>query len=275
MGIIDDIKNDAKGNRTIIQSSEAQKLCVILNKMFYLPKDIDEETKFINQVMTRGAETQERVGLHASSLIVKDKDFCLRQQVLSLLYKQLQGEQLPVGLMRIFEEGNAIHEKWQRLFIRAGYSKAKDLDVTQFNEEFKISFTPDIICEIPEFYDGQMIGEIKSVNTYQFQKMTKHPSASKQLQFYMYLTGIHKGFVLCDDKNTQDFKCEVYDYDPDLVADYIKKAEQVKKYYTKVVTEKKMIKRPDDAKSPESKKCSKCAVRNSCWKINGGGIKIK
>ena len=237
MGLIDNIKAEAKGNRTIIQSSDAQALSKILNNAFYLNKNIDEETKFIRQVMTRGAETQERIGLHASALITGDKDFCVRQQVLSLMYRQLQGEQLPVGLVRIFEQGNAIHEKWQRMFIRAGYSKAGDLDVTQFNKKFRISFTPDIICQIPEFYDGKMIGEIKSVNTYQFQKMVRHPSAWKQLQWYMYLTGIHKGFVLSEDKNNQDFKLEVYDFDQSIVDPFIDRAEQIKYYYKRVMSE--------------------------------------
>ena len=274
MGLIDNIKAEAKGNRTIIQSSDAQALSKILNNIFYLNKNIDEETKFIRQVMTRGAETQERIGLHASALITGDKDFCVRQQVLSLIYRQLQGEQLPVGLVRIFEQGNAIHEKWQRMFIRAGYSKAEDLDVTQFNKKFRISFTPDIICQIPEFYDGKMIGEIKSVNTYQFQKMTRHPSAWKQLQWYMYLTGIHKGFVLSEDKNNQDFKLEVYDFDQSIVDPFIDRAEQVKYYYKRVMTEKKMVKRPKDANSPECKRCTNCAMKNACWNINGGGVLI-
>ena len=61
MGIIDDIKRDAQGNGSKVQSSEANKLEGILNKMFYLPKNIDEEVEFIRQVMTRGLESQERV----------------------------------------------------------------------------------------------------------------------------------------------------------------------------------------------------------------------
>lgn len=274
MGLVDDIKKEAKGNRTIIQSSEAQELSKILNNLFYLDKNIEEESKFVKQVMTRGAETQERIGLHASALITGDKDFCVRQQVLSLIYRQLQGEQINVGLMRIFEQGNAIHEKWQRMFIRAGYSKANDLDVTQFNKQFKISFTPDIICEIPEFHDGKMIGEIKSVNTFQFQHMTRHPSAWKQCQWYMYLTGIHKGFVLSEDKNTQEFKLEVYDFDQSIVDPFIDRAEEIKYYYKRVMTEHKMVKRPTDAKKPDCKRCQSCPMRNACWNINGGGIRI-
>ena len=272
--LIDSIRKDAISKNTKIQTSDATKLEGILNRLFFVEKNIKEETRFVKTVMTRGAETQERIGLHASDLIKGEKDFCLRMQVLSLIYRQLQGEQIQVGLKRIFEEGNAIHEKWQRLLIRGGYSTADQLDVTQFNEEYKISFTPDIICYIPEFHDGLMVGEIKSVNTFQFQRMHKHPSASKQLQWYMYLTGIHKGFVLNEDKNSQDIKVEVYDFDNHIVAPFIDRAEQIKYRYNKVMKEHKMVKRPDDAKSPECKRCITCALRNACWNINGGGERI-
>lgn len=274
MGIVSDIKKDAIGNRTKIQSSEASKLEKILNKMFFLEKNVEAETAFVRQVMTRGLESQERIGLHASALIRGDKDFCLRQQVLSLMYHQLQGEQLSVGLKRIFEEGNAVHEKWQRLFIRAGYADVNGLDVTQFNKKWRISFTPDIICEIPEFYDGQMIGELKSVNTYQFQKMSRHPSAWKQLQWYMHLSGIHKGFVLSEDKNNQDFKVEVYEFDPMVTAPFEERAEQIKYYFNRVHREHKMVKRPADAKSPDCKRCQDCALKNACWNINGGAERL-
>lgn len=274
MGLISSIKKEADSNGTSIQSSDAQKLEKILNNTFYLKKRVNHETKFLNQVMTRGAETQERVGLHASALIAKDEDFCVRQQVLSLMYKQLQGEQLNVKLMRIFEQGNAIHEKWQRLFIRAGFSTFAELDVTQMNEEYMISFTPDIICYIPKFYDGQMVGEIKSVNTMQFRNMTRHPSAWKQLQFYMYLTGIHKGFVLSEDKNTQDIKIEVYDFDKDVVIPFIERAEEIKYRYERANKEGKMVKRPDNCKSPDCKRCSNCAMRDACWNIGMGRIPL-
>ena len=274
MGLVEQIKKSAKSTGTKIQTSEAAELEKIFNRMFYLEKDPIKESVFVRQVMTRGLETQERIGLHASALIVSEKKFCLRQQVLSLLYKQLQGEQINAGLKRIFEEGNAVHEKWQRLFIRAGYSEPNDLDYTQYNKECMVSYTPDIICSIPEFYKGRMVGEIKSVNTYQFQKMSAHPSAGNQLQLYMYLTGIHKGFVLNEDKNTQDFKLEVYDYEPKRVIDYIDRAEQTKYYYNRALTQKKMVKRPDDAISPNCKRCEKCAMAAACWGVGMGKVKL-
>lgn len=287
MGLVDDIKASAKGNNTKIQSSDAAALEKIFNRMFYLPKDPEKETAFVKQVMTRGLESAERVGLHASALITGEKQFCLRQQVLSLLYKQLQGEQLNPGLRRIFEEGNAVHEKWQRLFLRAGYSDVCDLDVTQFNPQWRISYTPDVKCYIPEFFEGKMIGELKSVNTFQHQKMLKHPSAWKQCQWYMALeidreqregtwNGIDwtKGFVLSEDKNTQDIKVEVYDREPRLVAPFIERAESIKVNYKRVKVQHKMVSRPDDAKKPDCKRCHDCPMRDACWNIGMGRVPL-
>lgn len=288
MGLVDSIKKQAQGNRTKIQSSEAAALEKIFNNMFYMDKNIEEETKFVKQVMTRGLESQERVGLHASAMLVGDKDFCLRAQVLSLIYKQSQGEQIPVSLTRIFEQGNAIHEKWQRLLIRAGYGKAKDMDFTRICDDYMLSYTPDIVCLIPEFFKGKMIGEIKSVNTYQFQRMTHHPSAWKQCQWYMHLcikkekekgtwNGIDytKGFVLNEDKNTQEFKLEVYSYEPTLIEPFAERAETIMYHYDRVFEEHKMVKRPTDAKSPTCKRCAECFMREACWNIGKGKVKIK
>ena len=288
MGLISNIKKEASGNGTKIQSTDAAKLEKIFNNMFFLDKNIEEETKFVHQVMTRGLESQERVGLHASAMLVGEKDFCLRAQVLSLIYKQLQGEQIAVGLRRIFEEGNAIHEKWQRLLIRAGYGEAKHMDFTRMCDGYMLSYTPDIDCLIPEFFEGRMIGEIKSVNTFQFKKMTKHPSAWKQCQWYMHLCieneknkgtwngkDYTKGFVLSDDKNTQDFKIEVYDYDPLLVAPFADRAEAIVYHFKKVFSDRKMVKRPADAVSPTCKRCEKCFMREACWNIGRGKVRIR
>lgn len=288
MGIVNNIKKEACGNRTKIQSSEAATLEKIFNNMFFLDKNIEEETKFIKQVMTRGLESQERVGLHASAMLKGDKEFCLRAQVLSLIYKQLQGEQISVGLKRIFEEGNAIHEKWQRMFIRAGYGKAKDMDYTRYCKEYMMSYTPDAICLIPEFFEGKMVGEIKSVNTFSYQRMTHHPSAWKQCQWYMHLCikkakekgtwngkDYTKGFVLNEDKNTQEFKLEVYDYEPTKIEPFADRADSVMFNYERVFSDNKMVKRPLDAKKPDCKRCSSCAMREACWNIGKGKIRIE
>lgn len=275
MGLIDDIKREAQGNRTDICTNEAKEIIGELNKLFFLDRDIKEETKFIKTVMTRGQETQERAGLHASAIIVSDDKFCYRQQVISLFYKMSQGEHLPVPLKRIFEEGNAIHEKWQRLFIRAGYSDASRLDVSQFNEDYDLGFTPDIICEFP--LGGslrEMVVEIKSVNTYSFSKMLSHPSAKKQLFLYMYLTGIHEGFVLCDDKNTQDIKVFYYQYEEKEVKKYVNRLKKIQEYKRDLIEKGKMVKRHKKCTDPECKMAKECNLRDACWNVGMGRVRL-
>lgn len=265
MKLTDAIKKAAHSNNTHIQSTEAAEIEQIFNKLFYAPRNVEEEVKFIKQVMTRGTDNLNRVGLHASAIIVGDKDFCVREQVLSLLYEQLQGENVPINLKRIFEEGNAIHEKWQRLFIRGGLGKAEDMDFSRFNKKYELSFTPDAIITI----NGEKyIVEIKSVNTYQFKNMTKHESGTKQLRWYMRLTGIKNGIVLCEDKNTQDFKVFVFHYDEiaaDVTDHFIERLEEIQYYKQRLLEEKKAPKRHPECTSYSSKRCMKCNMRDVCF----------
>lgn len=266
MGLLDDIKAEAEGNRTRIQTTQDTELEHKLNQLFYLPKNIEKETKFVHLVMTRGQETEERKGLHASAIIATDDKFCYRQQVLSLFYKQLQGEQNDVKLMRIFAEGDAIHEKWQRLFIRGGYSEPEELDRTQYNNDYDLQFTPDILCTI----DGiEMVGEIKSMNTYAFQKMVKsvkaHPSGEKQLQLYLWLTGRKIGFTLCEDKNTQEIRVKIVKADISQITQYIHRLENIR-YYKERLTEKgRLVKRHKNCTGYQCKMASACPMRDVCY----------
>lgn len=263
MGLLDDIKKDALGTGAKVQTDEERELEAKLNKLFYLPKEIDKETRFLRQVMTRGQETQERKGLHASAIIVPETKFCYRQQVLSLFYRQLQGEQTRVGLMRVFEEGNAIHEKWQRLFIRGGYAKPEDCDRTQFSIEYDLQYTPDIIATI----DGiQYVVEIKSVNTGLFKKGKQHESGRKQLQLYMFLTGIHQGFVLQDDKNTQDFRVNIYRYSPEEIQPYIKRLEDIQYHKQRLEKKYKLVSKHKDCTGYRCEKVQSCPMRDVCYR---------
>lgn len=278
MGLTDDIRKAAVANGTKIQSDEAQKIEDVFNKLLYEPKNIDEETRFVHQMFTRGGDGTERVGLHTSAIIVGEKEFCIRQQVLSLLYKQLQGEQIGIKQKRIFEEGNAIHEKWQRLLIRGGLGKAKHMDFSMYNDEFSIGYTPDGKIRIPDL--GKYILEIKSVNTYQFQKLTSHPTAKKQVNMYMHFEKLRlgkqdfKGIVLCEDKNTQDIKVFVEEYNPDIVAPYIERLEAVKYYKEQVIKEHKMVGRKCDCKSYLCKRALACPMRDACWNRGQGRVRL-
>lgn len=276
MGLMDEIRKEASGNFTKLQSTEEEQIEKLLNSLFYLDKDIPRELKFLKSVMTRGQETTERRGLHASAMIVSDDKFCYRQQVLSLFYKQLQGEQTPIGLKRIFSEGDAIHEKWQRLFIRGGLCEPLDCDFSRFAEEFDLSYTPDIMCAIPEDYKLESVHnddvkkipyvvEIKSVNTFTFKKQKYHASGRKQCQLYMYLTGIHNGIVLCDDKNTQEFKVYKYEYNPTEIAPYISRLERVQEFKDRMISRNKLVKRHEKCTGYNCKMAASCPMHDVCY----------
>lgn len=272
MGLIEDIKANALENGTNIQNSDEEAIEKLFNKLFYAPKNMEEEVKFVKQMFTRGGASHERYGLHTSATIVGPEKYCIREQVLSLMYKQAQGENVPQHLIRIFEEGNAIHEKWQRLFIRGGLCKAEDLDFTKFYDKYDVSYTPDAILTI----DGEKyVCEVKSVNTYQFQKMTSHPTATKQVQMYMHFTGIHKGIILCDDKNTQKFKVFIVKYNPEVIAPFIERLEAVQYYKNRVYDEGKMVKRNANCTSKVCKRALECSMRDACWNCGKGRIKLE
>lgn len=238
-----------------------------LNKLFYAKQDLDNELKFLK--IKRGAQ-KERVGLHASNIIANDVEFCYRQQVLSLFYEQLQGEQLPVRLKRIFVEGDAIHEKWQRLFIRGGLGNPSEMDKQLFKNEYDLYYSPDAVVQIA---GKRYMVEIKSMNTIQFKKAISHPAGERQLLFYMWLTGMKDGFVLVEDKNTQEFKIFKVDYDLDRIEKYIERLEKIMELKQKFVEKKKPPKRK--CKTSETKLALKCNMREVCWNIGKGRVKLK
>lgn len=265
MSLLNEIKNEAKRNGTKIQTSEEREIETKLNKLFYLEKDIKKELQFLKSVMTRGQESQERKGLHASAIIVSDNKFCYRQQVLSLFYKQLQGEQNSVGLMRIFAEGDAIHEKWQRLFIRGGYAEPLDCDYSRMAEQYGLSYTPDIMANI----DGEdYVVEIKSVNSLAYRKGNEHLSGKKQCMLYMYLTGTEKGFVLQEDKNTQDFRISLYSLDMDLLKPYIKRLEKIQTYKQNLIKTHRMVARHKKCTGYTCKMAENCPMKEVCYGRN-------
>lgn len=275
MSLSSRIKDSAKKSGATIQTSEEQELCAELNKLFYLDRKPKEEVEFLKHIMTRGQETQERVGLHLSAMIESDKKYCMRQQVLSLLYKQRQGEGVQVGLKRIFEEGNAIHEKWQRLFIRGGFSTAKLMDVSYMDDRYQVSFTPDIIAKIPGFFDDEpFVVEIKSMNTYAFQKASSHPSGEKQANMYSYLKRIRNYVVLAEDKNNQDFKCFVRKFDAEKAKPTVERLKEVQIAKRQFLDEKAMCPRHDECNKATNKKADECPMRDACFNIGMGRIRI-
>ena len=220
-------------------------------------EQIQIEQKLDSLYKVRAPGKEERAGMHASSIIASDADFCYREQVLSYFYK-MEEPDLPTSLLKIFAAGNSIHEKWQHLFEVAGISVG--IEARAFSPEWSLYMTPDAIVRIGyKLY----IVEIKSMNTFAFQHATSHPSGRKQMHLYMHFFGIPQGFVLAEDKNTQQNKVFLEEYNPDVARPYVERLYNIGRYRKRFEDEHKLPSRI--CLNANTKRAKKCAMCGACF----------
>lgn len=252
------IKQEAKDKGLLIQDERTKKIYDIFNDQYRRSPVREKELAFEEQLFTRGTGGA-RVGLHTSAIIAGEGTYCVREQVLSLLYKPRNMDScIKHDLLRVFEEGNYIHRKWQRLFLRGCLADVTDLDKTQFNEKYRLAFSPDAIITI----DGvEYIVEIKSMRAEAYRRADRHLSGEKQCRMYMFLAGVHNGIVLMENKNDQSFKITLLEHDPHEISCYIDRLETVKSCYE----EQNMPPRIEACKTKLAKRCQDCAYMEPCW----------
>lgn len=242
-----------------------------LNSLFYLPAKPELETEMI---IKQAKQDRVRTGLHLSAILASEKDFCYREQVLSLFYHMHQGENINVDLMRIFGAGTFIGEKWQRYFIRGGLGRPEDMDISRFKKEYDLSYTPDATIKIGK---TKYLVEVKSQNTFLFSKANSHPAGKKQLRMYMWLDRVKNGFVLVEDKNTQKFKIfpEIYGetFTKEDLLPYVERLETIQELKQEFLENKNPPKRI--CKNKDTKRAKECNMRGACWNIDGGRKLLK
>lgn len=203
---------------------------------------------------------EERKGLHASAIIKEKKDYCMREQVLSTLFKRNEAENVEIFLKRIFKQGDIIHEKWQDMFKQSGV--AKDIEQRYYSKSLDLYLTPDAVINM---LGRKYIVEIKSASTYSFQKMIdKHPLGTKQLQLYMHMLCIPKGFVLVEDKNNQDIKVFPVDYEPGQAKEALERLYSIKDAREEYKETGKLPKR--HCQSRYCKEATRCPMSKACFK---------
>ena len=219
-------------------------------------------------------KSADRYGLHASAIITSDEEFCYREQILSLFYKMNQGEQLPIKQLKVFAQGNAMHEKWYKLFEATGISVA--IERTLFLEKYDLNFTIDAVLNL---FNEEVVCDIKSMNTFIFNKSKGHPSGEKQVMFYLWAlskyTGVphRRGFVLCDSKNDQEIKIIPVTYSKEKILPYVDRLKNIQEMKKAFLNEKELPNRK--CENSECKRASKCNMRDACWNIGKGRVKLK
>lgn len=222
---------------------------------------------------------EERYGLHASAILSSDNDFCYREQVLSLFFKMNQGENLPIKLLRIFSQGNAMHEKWYRMFRALGYDVA--IERTLFLPEYDLNFTIDALLNLKRSGDpkDEVIVDVKSQSTFAFKKQKGHPSGEKQINFYMWAltkyTGIphRNGFVLVDSKDDQEIKPVPVHWDKKKNEPYVRRLKEIQEMKKVFLEEHEAP--PRKCKNSTCKRAMECNMRDACLNIGIGRVRLK
>lgn len=239
-----------------------------LLKLFDLP--VCEDEIKVTEKIIKAKANHDRKGLHASEILEDNSKYCTRRMVLSLNYKR-GIEKEPYGMKPKYEEGNMIHEKWQRLFIRGWLCGLDDVENTQIDREYNLLYTPDAIINVPGI-EGELIVEIKSMSDKQYNiDDTKHRKGTRQVHFYMNRKKIKHGIVLCENKNDQEIRILYYKRNDDYIREYIDRLDEVKYYNELFINERKLIARPEKM-NVNNYVCEGCPMRDACYNIGNGRI---
>ncbi|MFA5733284.1 MAG: hypothetical protein WC934_14945 [Acidithiobacillus sp.] len=193
---------------------------------------------------------------HVSGLITEPENFCSRQKILSYNEPDKHKQDLTGGTRRIFWNGNIHHAKWQGLFLHAKI--AEKIEVTHYSKKLHLTGTPDGIIWL---WNKLYVCEIKTMRMEVFRSIKTPPKAATiQANFYMYLTGIPRAVILCDNKNDHSIKTFWIDFDPTLLYTYLSQHDEVLKYYraNKIP--------PKTCMSAKDKLAKKCKYCDYCFK---------
>lgn len=249
---------------------------------------------FQQMYVEHGRKSEPRTGLHASSLLVPESEWCARKHVLINLFpEQAKTPELHSWdwkLQAIFDEGWKLHERWQnifRMYSNVVHEEITDedglvagieyeLDRTHYDETREVYFSPDAILE---FGPHRYVVEIKGIKQESFLELTDNletaiqvsevvAKACIQANLYMHFLGLKRAILLIENKNDQSFKVWVIEHDPDLIKPYRDRWYAVKGN-TQVVRNQGMNKlKPRVCASPNSPLAKKCPMREVCFREN-------
>jgi hypothetical protein len=169
-------------------------------------------------------------------------------------------------VQRIFDNGNATHERLSGYFKKMGIL---------LDEEFKVSHDDPPITGIADGlieWNGPQVVEYKSINEagFIYRRLYHKPKDDhyKQIQLYMHCLNLDSGFVIYENKNDQQIL-------PLYVERNLVYIEKLFKKYRKsygAFLEGKLPVRP--YKAITSKQCSWCDIKDFCWADPEIGDKI-
>lgn len=184
---------------------------------------------------------------------ITDAGKCPRQVFFK--FKDYPRKEPEPRVMRIFDHGDYTHLRLSSVLFSLGIVRAVEVDIPP---QSNIHGRADAIIGI----EGKpYVVDFKTCSHFKFTKMNQpQPDNAKQLQLYLHYFKIPQGILLYEDKNTQEIKEFVVDYDKESAQDILNKFEKLKQQI-----ENDEI--PSVPKDIEKWRCKYCDYREECQKI--------
>jgi hypothetical protein len=190
--------------------------------------------------------------------------YCARK----IVYDRLNypAAEMDATLLRIFQNGDHMHLRYQEYFEGMGIQIAEELELTEKSENqmtaercklYNIGGRTDSLIEL----EGESyLIELKSINGDSFKFQLSEPKSAHvdQLQLYMFLSGVHHGILLYENKNTQEIKMFTVDYNEENIEPILQKV-----LYVNKCVENKVL--PPREGIRTDYKCKSCGHRGSCF----------
>lgn len=176
------------------------------------------------------------------------------QRSIFFRFKRAPKKEFGAEKLRVFEFGNHIQQIVLRPLESLGLVETTEVSIPP--QEI-ISGRADIILSI----NGERyVVDVKSISgKMNFQKMEKAlPDHYEQVQLYLHFFKIKKGILLYVNKDTQELKDFVFDYDRNLVEKLLERFKQLKSKIESNIVPPRLI------NYPINWQCKNCEYREIC-----------
>lgn len=169
-------------------------------------------------------------------------------------FKKAPAQEIEPERLRVFEHGDFIHQMVMRPLFSLGLVRATEISIPP---QKIISGRADAVLSI----NGEpYILDIKGISgKLNFQKMEKPmPEHIWQVQLYLHFFNVKKGILLYVNKDTQELKEFVFEYDKEQVKQLLDWFEKLKKKIEKNLVPLRL---PD---WPDNWQCQSCQFKEIC-----------
>jgi len=177
-------------------------------------------------------------------------------------FKNAPAEKMEPRILRIYERGEYLHRNIFNILYRLKIGMATEVAIPA--QEIISGRADAILCINNENY----VLDIKSINSSIFKNLNEPKEENiYQLQLYLHYFNIKKGILLYIDKDQQDIKEFLIDYDEKLVHSLLREFENLKVKVDSNIIPQRL------ADYPENWQCRYCRYKEICAMADVGEVK--